>query len=118
MGDEGLAATTQAVLAANARFYEAHEANDLAVMEQIWERSERVVCIHPGWAIVRGWHDVIETWRRIFAGPQRLQFILTNVEVAIEATSLWSPSTRTWSTLAGPPRSPAPTCSCASAVSG
>jgi len=84
MGDDGIAATTEAVLAANASFYEAHEANDLSVMEQLWERSERVTCIHPGWPIVRGWHDVIETWRRIFAGPQQLQFILTNIEVVIE----------------------------------
>ena len=84
MGDDGIAAETDAVVAANARFYEAHEANDLAVMEQVWERSERVVCVHPGWPIVRGWHDVIETWRRIFGGPQRLQFILTNIDVVIE----------------------------------
>jgi hypothetical protein len=53
-------------------------------MGHVWEHSERVVCTHPGWPILRGWPMVIESWRRIFDGPGRSQFIVTNdVAVAV-----------------------------------
>ena len=42
-----------AVVAANQAFYAAHEARDLAAMRRVWEHSDRTVCIHPGWPILR-----------------------------------------------------------------
>ena len=69
------------VLAANLAFYEAHEARDLAAMDAVWEHSDRVVCVHPGWPILRTWPLVRESWRRILEGPGRNQFILTNESV-------------------------------------
>jgi hypothetical protein len=50
-------------------------------MGAVWEHSERACCIHPGWPILRGWPVVEESWRRIFSGRGRNQFIVTNVEV-------------------------------------
>ncbi|MEC8068528.1 MAG: nuclear transport factor 2 family protein, partial [Actinomycetota bacterium] len=41
-----------AVLAANAAFYDAHESRDLAAMQAVWEHSDRVACTHPGWPIL------------------------------------------------------------------
>ncbi len=70
-----------AVRAANQAFYDAHEGRDLVAMVACWEHSDRVVCIHPGWPILRGWARVEESWRRILHGPGRNQFILTNEEV-------------------------------------
>ena len=58
-------------------------------MGELWERSTRVVCVHPGWPILRSWETVVDSWRRIFSGPGRTQFILTNVEVAIEGRTAW-----------------------------
>ena len=49
------------VLAANQRFYEALEGRDMAAMEAVWEHSDEVVCVHPGWTILRGWADVAES---------------------------------------------------------
>lgn len=72
------------VLAANRGFYEAHEARDIDAMSAVWERSDRVVCIHPGWPILRTWPIVEESWRRILAGPGRNQFILTNESISID----------------------------------
>ena len=43
------------VLAANVSFYDAFERRSLESMGQVWEHSERVVCTHPGWPILRGW---------------------------------------------------------------
>ncbi|CAN5365898.1 hypothetical protein BH23ACT3_BH23ACT3_15240 [soil metagenome] len=39
------------VLAANQAFYDAHEQQDLGAMRSVWEHSDRVVCVHPGWPI-------------------------------------------------------------------
>src|SRR6186997_1664144 len=71
------------VLAANQAFYDAHERRDMGAMRALWEHSERVVCVHPGWPILRGWPVVEESWRRILEGPGRNQFILTNDSVTL-----------------------------------
>lgn len=78
-----------AVRAANQAFYDAHEARDLDAMRRLWEPSERVVCVHPGWPILRGIDDVIASWSSIFRGPGRNQFILTNDTVEIVGDAAW-----------------------------
>lgn len=75
--------------AANQAFYDAHEARDLDAMGAIWDHGEHAVCTHPGWPILRGWPNVEESWRRIFAGPGRSQFILTNDAVSVEGDVAW-----------------------------
>lgn len=77
------------VLASNRAFYDAHEARDLPAMASVWEHSERVICIHPGWPILRGWAAVEESWRRIFDGPGRNQFICTNESVRLDGDLAW-----------------------------
>ena len=77
------------VLGANAAFYDAFEQRSLEAMGHVWEHSERVVCVHPGWPILRGWPVVEESWRRIFDGPQRNQFIVTNESAQIIGDLGW-----------------------------
>lgn len=77
------------VLAVDERFYEAHEARDLDAMVDVWEHTDRVACIHPGWPILRGWRAVGESWQRILEGPGRNQFIVTNRAVAIDGDLAW-----------------------------
>ena len=67
------------VLATNEAFYDAHERRDLNAMSEVWDHTDEVVCIHPGWPILRTWPRVEESWRRIFEGAGRNQFIITNV---------------------------------------
>jgi ketosteroid isomerase-like protein len=67
------------VLAANEAFYDAHERRDLNAMSEVWDHTSEVVCTHPGWPILRTWPLVEESWRRIFEGAGRNQFIITNV---------------------------------------
>jgi len=78
-----------AVLAANQGFYDAHERRDIDAMRTVWEHSDRVVCTHPGWPILRTWPVVEDSWRRILGGPGRNQFILTNEAVAIHGDMAW-----------------------------
>lgn len=77
------------VIAANQRFYDAHEARDLTAMGAVWEHSERTACVHPGWPILRGREQIEESWRQIFAGPGRNQFILTNLSAARVDNTAW-----------------------------
>ncbi len=77
------------VLAANRAFYDAHERRDVDAMRAVWEHSNRVVCTHPGWPILRTWPIVEDSWRRILGGPGRNQFILTNEAVAIDGDLAW-----------------------------
>ena len=77
------------VRAANQAFYEAHEQRDMAAMREVWEHTDRVVCVHPGWPILRTWRVVEESWRRILEGPGRNQFIVTNDVVAVHGDLAW-----------------------------
>jgi ketosteroid isomerase-like protein len=82
-------ADADAVLAANARFYEAFEARDLDAMSDLWEHSERCFCTHPGWPTLRAWARVGSSWAAIFGGPQQLQFIVTDEVVAVQGGVAW-----------------------------
>jgi ketosteroid isomerase-like protein len=77
------------VRAANQAFYDAHEQRDLEAMRRVWEHTERAVCVHPGWPILRGWPLIEQSWERILAGPGRNQFILTNLSVAVRGELAW-----------------------------
>lgn len=77
------------MLAANQAFYDAFEQRDLDAMSDIWEHSERVACVHPGWAILRGWASVSASWFALFDGPQRLQFIVTDEQVDVVGDVAW-----------------------------
>ncbi len=78
-----------AVLGVNQAFYDAHERRDIEAMGAVWEHTDRVICVHPGWPILRGWSDVEQSWRHIFAGPGRNQFILTNMSITVEGRTAW-----------------------------
>jgi hypothetical protein len=76
-------ASVDLVLAANQAFYDAHEQRDLQAMGAVWEHSDRAVCVHPGWPILRTWPVVLASWQRILGGPGRNQFIVTNTSVTV-----------------------------------
>ena len=80
---------TAAVRAANSAFYAAFEARDLDAMSDVWEHTDRVTCVHPGWPILGGWASVAASWYALFDGPQRLQFIVTDEQVHVEGTTAW-----------------------------
>lgn len=57
-------------------------------MSELWEHSDRVLCTHPGWQVLRGWGAVGGSWVALFQGPQ-LQFILTNQRVEVAGDTAW-----------------------------
>ena len=60
---------TAAVLIANDAFYHAFAAKNIDIMESLWAREAQVTCIHPGWGLLSGREDVIESWRDILDNP-------------------------------------------------
>lgn len=78
-----------AVLAANQAFYDAFERCDPAAMRAVWDDAADVVCTHPGWPLLRGIEDVADSWARLLANGQRLQFILTDVAVVVCGDAAW-----------------------------
>lgn len=79
----------EAVTAANRRYYEAFEACDLDAMSALWERSERVVCTHPGWSTLRGWGSIAASYFALFQQPEHLQFVLTEQRSVVTGDAAW-----------------------------
>jgi len=59
-----------ALLAANLEFYRAFTAHDVAAMDRVWAAETPVLCLHPGWELLRGREAVMESWRQILTNPQ------------------------------------------------
>ena len=87
--DEGSSGEETGLLAANAAFYRAFEEADLDAMSDLWEHSDRVSCVHPGWSALRGWAEVSASWATLFGGRQRLQFILTDARAVVVGEVGW-----------------------------
>jgi uncharacterized protein (TIGR02246 family) len=67
----------------NSRFYAAFEAGDLDAMHDLWVADGHAVCIHPGWSPVVGAAAVRRSWAVVMANTPYIQFILTDVRVAV-----------------------------------
>ena len=61
-------ADEDAVLEANAAFYDAFARGDRAAMEALWSERASIACIHPGWDALRGRAKVMASWRAILSG--------------------------------------------------
>jgi hypothetical protein len=78
-----------AVLRANARFYDAFEQLDIEAMSAAWLHSERARCIHPGWRTLRGWPAIQESWVAIFSNTDDIRFTITDISVNLSDRIAW-----------------------------
>ena len=58
-------------------------------MSAIWERSDRALCTHPGWATLQGWGAVASSFFALFQNAQSLQFILTQERINVQDGIGW-----------------------------
>jgi ketosteroid isomerase-like protein len=58
-------------------------------MSDLWEHSDRVACVHPGWTRLTGWGAISASFFALFQNDQPLQFILTGDRVDIEGDLGW-----------------------------
>jgi SnoaL-like domain len=77
------------VISANRRFYEAFEARNMDAMSDLWERSERSTCTHPGWATLRGWGPIAASFFALFQGSRQMQFVLTEERAQVVGDMAW-----------------------------
>ena len=80
-----MTAELDAVVAANAELYAAFEEGDVDRMEAVWDDADDVVCVHPGWPMLRGRARVLRSWSVIMANTNYIQFFLTGVDAVIDA---------------------------------
>ena len=73
---------------ANAALYSAFETGDVDLMEAVWdvEEPEALVCVHPGWPMLRGRAAVLRSWSAVMANTDYIQFFLTDVQVTVSGT--------------------------------
>ncbi len=59
------------LLFANEAFYAAFAGRDLEAMAAVWSEREPLYCLHPGWPLLVGRSQVMESWKGILAsgGP-------------------------------------------------
>jgi ketosteroid isomerase-like protein len=58
------------ILAANAAYYRAFADGDFAAMGRIWA-DDQVSCIHPGWPVLIGRDEILESYREILGNPNQ-----------------------------------------------
>jgi ketosteroid isomerase-like protein len=58
-------------------------------MSDLWERSDRALCTHPGWSTLRGWGAIASSFAALFQNGQALQFILTEQRVEVAGDVAW-----------------------------
>jgi ketosteroid isomerase-like protein len=70
---------------ANTALYEALESADVDRMAAVWDDVEpdSLVCVHPGWPMLRGRAHVLRSFSAIMANTPYIQFFLTDVHVTV-----------------------------------
>ena len=71
------------VLKANEAFYKAMVNGDFRIMESLWATDSEVAVIHPGWPPLHGREAVMDSWRRILAGPSTNSIFCNNARTYI-----------------------------------
>jgi ketosteroid isomerase-like protein len=73
-----------AVTAANQELYAAFEAGDVDRMQAIWDDSDDIRCVHPGWPLLVGRARVMRSWSVLMANTNYIQFFLTGVATSVD----------------------------------
>ncbi len=77
------------VKAANQSFYEAFGTLDIQRMAEVWETSDRSLCVHPGWQPLVGWEPIRDSWSGIFDNATLMHFNIQYVNVVVQGDCGW-----------------------------
>jgi len=70
-----------AVEEANEKFYQAFRTGNLQLMSQIWGSGAHIQCIHPAAECIANREQVLNSWKIILAGGQKMQIDLEDVRI-------------------------------------
>jgi len=74
------------VAAANADFYQAIETGDIDLMARVWAEEDQapdLVCVNPGWPMLRGRAEIMRAWSLVMANIPYIQYVLTETRVGV-----------------------------------
>jgi ketosteroid isomerase-like protein len=74
----------ESITEANQRFYRAFETLDIEQMRAVWDEEYDVTCVHPGWPLIQGRGEVLQSWANIFTNTMVMQFTITEASVVVE----------------------------------
>lgn len=74
---------------ANRRYYRAFEARSVVEMADIWWRDDRAYCVHPGWPVLRGYKEIVNSYEMIFRSQEPLNFFLSEQDAIVESGVAW-----------------------------
>ena len=89
MGQDDSDLEAEAVIAANLGFYEAFGSLDILQMDKVWEQSDRVLCLHPGWRVIAGWEKVRASWQGIFNNASLIHFNISDSQATVQGDTAW-----------------------------
>lgn len=81
--------TDQEIISSNQSFYNAFNKQDLGRMKAVWYNDECARCIHPGWPVLKGYGEIIQSWEDIFNHTQHMEIQLSGVEVVMHDDIAW-----------------------------
>jgi uncharacterized protein (TIGR02246 family) len=79
----------QNVREANARFYAAMNAADVAEMDEVWADDTEAVCVHPGREAIVGYERIRESWSAIFTSTDSLSIAVGNELITVSDGVAW-----------------------------
>ena len=77
------------ILKVNEGFYTALATRDIDAMEKVWLATEKAGCVHPGWAIVRNWKTIMQSWKSIFNPEDQVDIKLSDMSLEISGDMAW-----------------------------
>ena len=80
---------TDSLIDANTRFYRAFELFVIEEMNELWDKDLAVTCIHPGWPLIQGRSEILQSWINIFNNTMVMQFTITESSIKIEGEWGW-----------------------------
>jgi hypothetical protein len=78
-----------AILVANAKFYQALSLADAALMRGLWVKSNEATCVHPGWNKIVGYDNIQHSWSTIFVSQGPVHIWPSDENVRIQDQVAW-----------------------------
>ena len=58
-------------------------------MNELWYKELAVTCIHPGWPLIQGRKEILQSWINIFNNTMVMQFTIIESSITIEGEWGW-----------------------------
>jgi ketosteroid isomerase-like protein len=81
MADRDRSRVESAVLEANQEFYRAFSRGDFAAMSELWAKTAKIACLHPGARLLSGRSAVLSSFRELLAAAPAWKMVSRDASV-------------------------------------